>query len=156
LSLAAESPDYEDRDAITKALALCDTPAVREFIDRCWADPEQRAILLERFQSQENLTLIGLDWMMPLLEKLDDAASQQSAARLLSAIATPDAQKLLERWAQSDDESTRQAAQQQIAEHQRRMQQWSELLTGKIKPDDLLPPAQAWVWNGTEYVPEEK
>jgi hypothetical protein len=31
-----------------------------------------------------------------------------------------------------------------------------QLLSGQIKPDDMLDPAQAYVWNGKRYVPEQQ
>jgi len=157
------SPDYADRNTITMALIKSDTPAVREFIAKCWNNPEHRAALLDRLTSQNKADLARLTWMIPLADQLRDSPSRLKAVRLLAAIDTSAAQDLLGLWAQEGDETIREAvAQQQVererihAEQQKRLRQWSDLLAGKIQPEDLAPPQQPWVWDGAKYVEQEK
>jgi hypothetical protein len=69
---------------------------------------------------------------------------------------------LLQSWADDPNEDVRRAAQDALESYRRldeeasrRMQQYADLLSGKVTPDDLLAPATAWVWDGADYVPEQ-
>ena len=145
----------------TTALLKTDTPAVRKFITRvCWETKRDK--WLDRLQVQGKANLARLAWMTPLVEQLTDTGSKVKAVKLLASFRTPEADKLLDRWAGEDNAELRKAAEQQRAEqkkedaeHARRLQQWSDLLAGKIQPEDLVPPQKPWLWDGKQYVQEK-
>jgi hypothetical protein len=112
--------------------------------------------------------LSNASWMLPLVEQSADAVTRQRAAGLLARIDTEAAWKLLDQWAKKDPEDgVRQAAQAQLKKRLQRQQeaeekakrgaqQFADLVSGKIRPDDLLPPQPAWVWDGKRYVEESE
>jgi hypothetical protein len=146
----------------TTALIRTDTPAVRTFLTECWREKARRTTLLDRLAGQTKADLARLAWMTPLLEKLSDAPEQVKAARLLASFRTPEAQKLLDRWQREGDAKVRRAVGEQLEEQEeedgrqaRRLQQWADLLAGRIQPQDLVPPQKPWDWNGKQYVQEK-
>jgi hypothetical protein len=147
---------------ILKALIRTDTPAIRKFIGEKWQNESDRALLLDNLTSQDKADLARQNWMMPLVAQLADAESQVKAARLLAAVHTPEAMKLLDKWSREGSADARRAVEQQYqeqrqqdAEQAHRLQQWSKLLAGKIQPEDLVPSQKPWDWNGKEYVQEK-
>jgi len=149
--------------SVTQALIKTDTPAIRKFIAETWQRKSDRATLLDGLVRQDKADLARLAWMMPQVEQLADAPSQVKAVRLLASFHTPEAQKLLDKWSREGNAEVRKAVEQQYQEKQkqnaeqaRRLQQWSDLLAGKIQPEDLVPPQKPWDWNGKEYVQEKK
>ena len=154
-----QGPGYDRR--LTEALLKTDTAAVRAFIEERWGDHEERQELLRAAGWAES-RLPHLAWMTRLMEESDDADTRREAAHLLARIDTDAAWTLLESWAEDDaDERVRQAAAEQLdrrqqreAETERRLQQYADLISGKISPEDLLAPQAAWIWDGERYVPE--
>jgi hypothetical protein len=119
--------------------------------------------LLDNLMSQDKADLARLAWMTPLVAQLTDAPAKAKAARLLAAFHTPEAQKLLDRWSHEGNADVRTAIEQQQQEQQRqdaeqahRLRQWRDLLAGKIQPEDLVPPAKPWDWDGKQYVQQAK
>jgi hypothetical protein len=156
-----EGPGYDRR--LTEALFNTDTAAVRAFIEERWGDPEERQELLRAAGWAES-RLPHLEWMVWLVERSADADTRREAAHLLARIDNDTAWSLLENWAEEDsDEGVREAAAKQLdlrqereAETEKRLQQYADLISGRIGPEDLLPPQPAWVWDGERYVPEEE
>jgi hypothetical protein len=148
--------------SVTRALIRIDTPAVRKFITEQWRRKSDRDTLLAALATQDKADLARLVWMMPLVAQLTDAPSQLKAARLLASFHTPEAMKLLDQWSREGNAEVREAVAQQYqeqrkqdAEQAHRLQQWSDLLAGKIQAQDLVPPQKPWNWNGKEYVQEK-
>jgi hypothetical protein len=151
-----------DCTSLVKAIVRIDTPAVRKFFDAQLQDQTSRVKLLDRLNKQAKADLARLAWMMPLLEQHADTAAKAKAVNLLVALHTPEADRLLDRWAGEGNEKVRKIVQwqreeqkQEDAAHARRLQQWSDLLAGKIQPEDLVPPQKPWHWDGTRYVQEK-
>lgn len=155
-----EGPSYWHQ-SVGEALAKTDTPAIREFITELWGHEAGRRGLVWKIASTE-VDLSHLAWLVPLVEQCSDVSTLRQTPRLLDRIDTPAAQELVERWAtESTDDGVRQAAKAMLDQRERReelaeqrLQQYADLLAGKIRPDDLMPPRQAWVWDGDKYVPE--
>jgi hypothetical protein len=107
-----------------------------------------------------------LDWLVPMIEQLTDKDQRNISIALLPRIGTDSAKALLEKWAKDPDEKIAKAAKWYINKFDQRQKEAEQnlasqetidqLLSGQIKPDDLLDPAQAYVWNGKRYVPEQQ
>jgi hypothetical protein len=149
--------------SLVKAIVRTDTPAVHKFFETQWQEQTSRAKLLERLAVQDKADLARLAWLTPLMKKVTDPASKTKAAKLLASFRTPEADKLLDRWATEGNDEVRKAIQRQREErkeedaaHAGRLQQWSDLLAGKIQPEDLLPPQKPWHWDGTQYIQQKQ
>jgi hypothetical protein len=77
------------------------------------------------------------------------------AVPILSRMGMPEAMALLESWANAPDAELRSAARKHLDEHRKLDRQAADLISGRIKPDDLLPSYTPYVWNGQDYVPEQ-
>ena len=159
-----DSPQRQDHwpTNLSDAVARTDTPTIRDFIRTTLAGGgDARRKLLGRLAGTTG-DLTGLAWMTDQFRGLTDPVMRADAARILSRIDAPSARTLLETWAADPDKTVAQAASEALDAHRARqaladlrLKQYGELLSGKIRPDDLLPPAQPWVWNGETYVPEK-
>jgi hypothetical protein len=155
-----EGPGYWST-SVSEALARTDTPATREFIRTTPAAGGEAARKLVGRLNDARGDLSTLAWMTDLFRDLTDPRMRADAAGILARVDTPAARQLLDAWAADADAGVARAAAQALDAHRERQaladlrfRQYGELLSDKIRPDDLLPPAQPWVWNGEAYVPE--
>ena len=156
----AEGPGYWST-SVSEALARTDTPAIRDFIRTTLAAGGEGARKLVGRLNDAPGDLSALAWMTDLFRDLTDPRTRADAAGILARVDTPAARQLLDAWAADADAGVARAAAQALDAHRERQaladlrfRQYGELLSGKIRPDDLLPPAQPCVWNGEAYVPE--
>lgn len=155
-----QSPGYWST-SLTNAIVKTNTQAIRRFIEDKWnADDEQRLTLINRLASGQ-WRQPHMNWLVPMIAKLDNRQQRLAAVKLLPHIGTDDAWRLAEKWAGDADEKVAGAAaeqleirQERITEQQRRLTRAEKLLSDRIKPDDLLEPFTPYTWNGQEYVPE--
>jgi len=145
--------------SMTHALVKTDTPEVRQFIKDKWNESAKvRSRTIDHIDSgswQE----AHMNWLVPMLPDLTDKNDRIRAARLLSRIDAPEAYELATKWSTDPDPDIAKAAADQLrtrdqrtAETKQQLAHAADLLTGKIKPDDLLPSPTPYKWNGAEYV----
>ncbi|MHC4153882.1 MAG: hypothetical protein ACYST6_02990 [Planctomycetota bacterium] len=145
-----------------RALIKTDTPAVRRFLTELWKKGgEERKDLLRQFKRRKSREP-HMNWLTPMIAELADNQERLMAVELFSKIDTEDAWQLAEKWAQDPDEKVATAARRQLdmreerlRDKQERLKKAADLIAGRIKPDELLAPAQPYVWNGECYVPEK-
>jgi hypothetical protein len=98
------------------------------------------------------------EWFVEPLKRLEDPGVRRMAVPVLARIESPGALAVVAAWADDPDAALATAARTALnkirAEEERSERQYADLLAGRIQPDDLLPPAQPYVWNGEDYVPE--
>jgi len=156
---------YMESDLIWAMLKL-DTPKIRGFIREIWdkGGPD-RIKLLEQMRSH-SWYHPHLDWLVPMIEQLTDKDQRNMGVALLPKIGTDDAKALLEKWANDPNKKIAggvkwylnkfEQKQEEAEKNQVSPETVDQLLSGQIKPDDLLDPAQAYVWDGERYVPEKQ
>lgn len=141
-------------ETLTQAMLVCDTPEMRAYLDKLWdEDTYQREMLLDAMSKMEQGSAHLTGWLQTISE-ITEPSLRLLAVPVLSRIDTPEAVAILELWAAEPDAQLRTAAQEHLDEYQKRGRQVAELISGKIKPDDLLPTQTPYVWNGEDYVPE--
>jgi hypothetical protein len=158
-----DRPEWNAGWICVKALLRSSAPGRRDFITQAWQDQRRRPKLLDWLSSQEKQDLARVAWMTPLVEQLTDPAMKAKGVKLLASFHTPEAEKVLERWAKEGNSEVKRAIDEQRdrqrkedAERVQRLKQWSDLLAGKIQPEDLVPPQKPWCWDGKQYVQEKK
>lgn len=147
--------------SLTYALVKTDTPAIRELITGQWnKDDKTRSRMISRLKSGD-WRQPNMNWLVPKIAELTARLDRVYAARLLSRIDTPEAYRVAEQWASDPDPDIASVSTTQLeirdkrlAERQQQLAQATELITGKIKPDDLVTSAKAYTWNGEEYIPK--
>ncbi len=72
---------------------------------------------------------------------------------ILSETDTPEALSILKSWSGDPDERIRSAARRSLEELSKLDRQAADLISGRIKPRDLLPAYTPYRWNGRDYVP---
>jgi hypothetical protein len=162
---------------LIQAMLKLDTPKIRDFIRQTWdKGGAERKKLLEKMQSHY-WNHSHLDWLVPKIEQLTDKDERNIGIGFLPRIGTDNAKAMLEKWAKDPDKKIAKTAQwhlKKIAKtaqwHLNKFEQKrkedrdkqisqesiDQLLSGRIKPDDLLHPAQVYVWNGEKYVSEKQ
>jgi hypothetical protein len=158
-------PRRMPHDLIPAMLKL-DTPKIREFVQQTWdkGGPD-RTKLLEQMRSHYWYHS-HLDWLVSKIEQLTDKEERVIAIGFLPQIGTDNAKTLLVKWTKDPDKKIARSAKwyldkfEQNLEEDRKVQIPQEtidqLLSGQIKPDDLLEPARPYVWDGERYVSEEQ
>jgi len=148
------------------AMLKLDTPKIRGFIREIWdkGGPD-RIKLLEQMRSH-SWYHPHLDWLVPMIEQLTDKDQRNIGVALLPKIGTDNAKALLEKWANDPNKKIAggvkwylnkfEQKQEEAEKNQISPETVDQLLSGRIKPDDLLDPAQAYVWDGERYVPEQQ
>jgi hypothetical protein len=147
--------------SLCTALAHTDSPELRDFIvAKLRRGGESRRRMLRALGLAEG-DLTGLAWIVEQVTDMADPEARRTAAGLLGRIHTEDSAALLRRWAQSGDANVAEAASQALAAHEQyreeaeaRQRQYEALVSGRLAPDDLLPPPEPWVWDGEKYVRE--
>ncbi len=160
----SESPQDRGRgsQSFTLALVKTDTPAMRKFIATKWnQDSNTRTRMMNALKARD-WRQPHMKWLVPLIADLTEKRDRISGAKLLSRIDTPEAYTLAEQWATDSDADLAAASAAQLAirderqtQHQQQLALATDLLAGKIKPDDLLASTMAYAWNGTEYIPDK-
>jgi hypothetical protein len=146
---------------LTDAIVNTDTPAMRRFLTDLWNKAgKDRKTLLGHLQHRQ-WRAPNMNWLAPLFAELTGKDERLMAAKILSKIDTDDAWQLAEKWAKDTDPDIAATARQQLdirrnrlEDEQQFIRQANDLIAGKIKPDELLPPGPAYVWNEQEYVPQ--
>lgn len=146
---------------LTDILINTDTPAMRRFLTDLWNKAgKDRKILLGHLQHRQ-WRAPNLNWLTPLFAELTSKDERLMAAKILSKIDTDDAWQLAEKWAKDTDLDIAATARQQLdirrnrlKDEQQFIQQANDLIAEKIKPDELLTPQPAYIWNGKKYVPQ--
>jgi hypothetical protein len=158
-------PRHMPSDLIWAMLKL-DTPKIRDFIRQIWdkGGPDRKK-LLEQMRSLYWYHP-HLDWLVPKIKQLTDQDERAMGVGFLPRIGTDNAKALLVKWAKDPDEKIAKAAKWYLNKFEQEQQEGrkdlvsqetiDQLLSGQIKPDDLLEPARACVWDGEKYVPEKQ
>jgi hypothetical protein len=140
------------------AMLKLDTPKIRDFIRETWekAGPDRKELLDQ--MGSHSWHHSHLDWLVPKIEQLTDKDERNIGVAVLPRIGTDNAKALLEEWTRDADKTTAKAAKwyldrfEQNREEDRKNQVSQEtidqLLSGRIEPDELLEPAQAYIWDG--------
>jgi len=141
--------------SLFRALIKCDTLKTREAILEKWND---NILIINKTIIHE---LSRLDWgdpvlthWTPMLEATQEQESRIMAVEALAKTDTPRSWKVIYEWSGDEDEAVREAALDAINGYKERKKQAQALINGEIQPDDLLPPAVPYVWNGKDYVKE--
>jgi hypothetical protein len=144
--------------AVTYALVRTDTPAVRDLIAEKWNEGSKNRLRMIDHLNSGDWCQANMNWLVPMIAELTAKPERRVAVTLLSRIDTPEAYELAEKWATDSESVVSQAAIEQLeirdqraARKQMQLAQADELLTDRIKPDDLLPASTPYTWNGTEY-----
>ena len=143
---------------MTLALVQIDTPAVREFLTTRWRQRgDIRGRLIQHLDSG-SWQAPHMDYLVPLMAEMQSTHLRPRAARILGRIGTTSARACLESWTADGDEAVAETSREQLEilkqsdiDAARLREQGAALVAGKMAPDDLLEPAVAYVWNGTEY-----
>ncbi len=139
---------------LIQEMLVCDTPKMQAYLDQLWnGEKDEQEILLDAMSKMEQGDVNLVRWLQPISE-ITEPSLRLLAVPVLSQIDAPEAAAILALWAAEPDAQLRVAAQEHLDEYQKRGRQVAELISGKIKPDDLLPPQTPYVWNGEYYVPE--
>lgn len=156
-------------DCILKALLKTDTPESRKLIQLIWKQNEPlvvRAIAIQygcrKIDLGNEYYLQTIDLPEYLLDLMEGSGGPWIADNLLTSglalCELPKAGKLLEKWAESDNKTLRQQAQQALEVwrvrdkiRQGRMELFNDLVAEKIRPDDLLYPTPSWIWKDGRY-----
>ncbi|MCP4455371.1 MAG: hypothetical protein GY809_28260 [Planctomycetes bacterium] len=148
--------------SLTYAVVKTDTPAMREFIKAEWNESDETRTRLIKHVNSGDWRQPHMKWLVPLIADLTSKSDRASAVKLLSRIDTPEAYKLAEQWATDTDADIATAATAQLAirderatRRQKKLALAAGLLSGKMKPDDLLSSTVAYTWNGNEYTPDK-
>jgi hypothetical protein len=144
---------------LEQAILATDSPKIREYIAET-----ARGDLKGWFQLVSlppNGPLTHLDWLVPILAQSNDNNFRRASCRLLASIGTPPADALLDAWGHDPDPKLVQFAaelvrQREEAEAARllRLEKLSDLLAGRITPQDLIA-LQRFVWKDKAYVEQE-
>jgi len=138
--------------ALVQAMLVCDTPKMRAYLDELWNEgTNEREFLLEDMSQIEQGDTRLVRWTKPISE-LTEPSLRLLTAPVLSLIDTSEAVAILASWAAEPDEQLSTVAQEHLDNYRKRGHQAAELIAGKIKPDDLLPPQTQYVWDGQDYV----
>ncbi len=148
------------------ALAATDTPKIRAFISEVWdKGGDERKKLLEGLRSH-SWHHPHMNWLVAKIEQLTQKDERIIGLCLLPHIGTDDAKALLEKWANDPASGVVKEAKWRLEYFDKKQKERQGgvftqdtidgLLSGKIKPDDLLVPATAYIWDGEKYIPEKK
>lgn len=158
-------PRHVPSDLVWAMLKL-DTPKIHDFIQQAWdkGGPERKKL----FEQMRSFSWYHphLDWLVPRIEQLTDKDERNIGLGFLPRIGTNRAKALLIKWAKDPDEKIARSAkwyldnfgrdQKEDQKNQVSQNTIDQLLSGRIKPDDLLDPAQVYIWDGEKYVPEKQ
>ena len=161
----AEKPDvkhYGNHSEVTRALLNANSDRIRKFMEGKWSEsPEARGKLVKIFRSA-GWTKPHMAWLVPLIRDLSDS-ERPDAVGIIDNINTDDAWALLEEWADGDNEELVRRAKWRLDKRAKETKnikpsagKGADLIAGKIKPDDLLPGAAAYVWTDKGYVSEKE
>ena len=139
-------------NAAVQAMLAGDTPKMQEYLDNLWQE-ENQEFLLEGMSKMEQGDARLVRWTSPISE-LTETPLRLFAVPVLSLIDTPEAAAILASWAAETEEQLSIIAQEHLNDYHKRQRQAADLIAGKIKPDDLLPPQTPYIWDGQDYVPE--
>ena len=146
---------------LTDIIVNTNTPAMRRFLTDLWNKAgKDRKTLLGHLQHRQ-WRAPNMNWLTPLFAELTGKDERLMAAKILSKIDTDDAWQLAEIWAGDTDPDIAATARQQLdirrnrlEDEQQFIRQANDLIAEKIKPDELLAPQPAYIWNGKKYVPQ--
>ena len=160
-----EKPDvkhYGNHAEVTRALVNANSDRIRKFLEGKWSEsPESRGKLSKILRSS-GWTKPHMAWLVPLIAQLPPDEKYE-AAGILDNVNTDDAWALLEEWADGDNEKLVRQAKWFLDRHAKETKnlnpltgKGADLIAGKIKPDDLLAGAAAYVWTDKGYVSEKE
>jgi len=148
--------------SMTRVLVTTDTPAVRELIKEEWNKAGKTRSRMIRHLNSGSWRQPNMNWLVPMIAELTARQDRTSATKLLSRIDTPEAYELAKKWATDTNPDIAKAAAEQLkirdlrtAQTQQQLAWAADLLSGKIKPDDLFTSASTYKWNGAEYIPDD-
>jgi len=110
----------------------------------------------------------AMDWLIPMLEKVEGGDQRYHAASILGNIGSERAVEILETWSRDSNEKIAQNASYQLGwakRHKNRtvvtpdrrdfdQKTIDGVISGRIKPDDLLDEAVVLAWDGEKYIEE--
>ena len=140
---------------LIRAMVLCDTPRMRAFLEEIWNASDRNKIdLLKAIKQEASNHYPHLHEWSALISEIVNVDIRLAAIPTLGMIDTPESSKILADWALSSDEVVKDEATRALAKYRERSRKADALLSGSIKPDDLLVGHTAYVWDGKNYVPE--
>jgi len=152
-----------------KAVVGSNTPQMREFLTGIFEKGGKEKDRLLKEMSQGRWTNPSMDWLVPMLEKVEGGDQRYQAASILSHIASERAVAVLKTWSGDSNKKFANNAKYQlnrikIAKNRTvaktdggnfDQETIDGVISGRIKPDDLLDEAIGFVWDGEKYVAEE-
>ncbi len=147
-----QGPGYRNGNLMS-AMVKCNTETMRDFLLKLWQDRNERRDILQGLNAVEAGNPVLKHWT-DTLTKLKDDTLRELAVPVLAHTETPEAWNVLQEWIHSESENVRNAIDVEIKKREERQRLIEDLFEEKIKPDDLLPPAIPYVWNGEDYVEE--
>lgn len=162
--------DVPSSEYVVRALLKTDSPESRSVVGRIWRTDEAfvaRLIALHYGFRVVDLSdanyLQTIDLPEYLLDLFDRSVStwviENSLAPGLSLCESAKAGKLLEKWAGSDGKEIGPQTHKALevwrirdSIRRRHMELFEDLITEKIRPDDLLIPTPPWIWKDGRYV----
>ena len=140
---------------LIRAMVLCDTPRMRELLERVWhVSDSNKILLLTAIKGLARNHYPHLHRWTTLISEIGNANTRLAAILALDEIDTPESSEVLADWALSSDEVVKDEATRALAKYHERSRKAEALLAGTIKPDDLLVGHTAYIWDGECYVPE--
>ncbi len=161
----AEKPDvkhYGNHAEVTWALVNANSDRIRKFLEGKWNESSESRSKLIKILRSAGWTKPHMAWLVPLIAELPES-EKLNAVGIVDNIDTSDAWALLEEWAGGDNEELARQAKWYLdkrAEETKNVTpsagKGADLIAGKIRPDDLLAGAAAYVWTDKGYVSEKE
>jgi hypothetical protein len=151
-----------------------DTEKIREYIREIWSKglEEQKRLIndflsviwcnrISKYDHDEfkyNSYKGALGWFVQDFYGIQDMELKDLTVKLLEEIDTPEARDLIQFWRETSEPGISAGNAISMIEiklnrDRQRKKEIADLLSGKIKPDDLILKC-AYIWNGNDYVPE--
>jgi len=161
----AEKPNvrhYGNHAEVTWALVNANSDRIHKFLEGKWNESAESRGELIRILRSAGWTKPHMGWLVPLIAQLP-LDEKYEAVGILDNINTDEAWALLEEWADGDNEKLARQAKWYLDKRAKETKstkppegKGADLIAGRIKPDDLLPAATAYVWTDKGYVPEKE
>jgi hypothetical protein len=136
------------------AVVSIQTPSLHATLLEIWQhDPDCRSTIANALRYQ-TLHETVQDTMHVLFKEERNDSVRQSLLPYVKRLAYPTAHTIVSAWMANTDEQNHPVYQDALNEMENYRQTVQDLIEGKIKPSDLLPPSPAYVWDGEKYVRE--
>ena len=161
----AEKPNvrhYGNHAEVTWALVNANSDRIHKFLEGKWNESSESRGKLIKILRSAGWTKPHMAWLVPLIRGLSES-EKLDAVGIVDNIDTSDAWALLEEWADGDNEKLARQAKWYLDKRAKETKsitpsadKGADLIAGKIKPDDLLAGALAYVWTDKGYLGEKE